>query len=242
MTTLRRTLATLFVLLGFVAPAPALADDAPGGDANAAVARNETDGSTVVRTAFSIRKVNNGVVDQSNEAYALASCMDCRTVAVAFQVVLVRGEAHTVVPVNRAVAVNDRCAVCVTYASATQFVLGVDGPVRFTAAGRQRLAALAADLRTLDQKVPAMTLAELHTAVTAAKNELVSILNSELVVKNDKEDRTEAEDPYTTVEPAEAGSSNARAGEASTAPTSTSTVSGPAGSGQAVTTTASRGA
>ena len=44
-----------------------------------------------------------------NEAYALASCRDCRTVAVAFQVVLVVGSVDVVVPQNLAAAVNYAC-------------------------------------------------------------------------------------------------------------------------------------
>ena len=242
MTSFRRPLAALSILLATVLalPTPAVADDAPGGDANAALAQNTTDGSTVVRTAFSIRKVNDGVVDQSNEAYALASCTACRTVAVAMQVVLVRGSAHYVKPVNRAGALNDKCSTCLTYASATQVVLGVDGPVRFTSDGRRRLAALATALRNLEQQVPTMGAAQLHAAVSAMKAELVSILATQLVVKTNDQDRTETEDPFTTVAPAGTDSPNPAAQSSESTPaSSTATVSGPAGRGEAVTTTSS---
>ena len=45
-------------------------------------------------------------VQNTNEAYALASCSACTTVAVGFQVVLVLGQANVVVPENLSAAVN----------------------------------------------------------------------------------------------------------------------------------------
>ena len=178
----RRLVAVLSLLVAtaLVASSPAsAADDLPGGDDNAAVAVNTEDGGTVFRLAFSIRQVANGVIDETNSAYALASCNDCQTVALAFQVVLVWGGAQVVVPENTAVAYNEQCTECVTYASATQIVLGFDGPVRFTDEGRRRLAALYKALRDLEGED--LTLAQLHAAVTAAKGELLSILDEELV-------------------------------------------------------------
>ena len=65
-----------------------------------------------------------------NEAYALASCRDCRTVAVAFQVVLLVGSVDVVVPQNLAAAVNYACVECVTYALATQLVVTLPGPAQ----------------------------------------------------------------------------------------------------------------
>jgi putative peptide zinc metalloprotease protein len=181
MRTIGRFLAGVLLCIGLTAAPAAASDDAPGGDDNAAVAVNTQDGGSVFRLAFSIRRVSNGVVDQTNAAYALASCTDCQTVALAFQVVLVRGDADVVVPENTAVAYNDQCVECLTYASATQIVLGVDGPVRFTADGRQRLAELYRSLRDLEDQVATMSAAELHGAVTAAKEELIAILSEELV-------------------------------------------------------------
>ena len=62
-----------------------------------------------------------------NEAYAFASCTDCRTVAVAFQVVLVAGQVDVVVPQNLSGALNYACVRCVTQALATQLVVSVPG-------------------------------------------------------------------------------------------------------------------
>jgi putative peptide zinc metalloprotease protein len=157
------------------------ADGGVTGDDNTAVAVNTEDGASIFRLAFSIRRVANGVIDETNSAYALASCTDCQTVALAFQVVLALGDVDVAVPENRAVAYNDQCVECVTYASATQIVLGFDRPTRFTAGGRQRLAALYQSLRSLEERAATMTVNELNAAVQAAKAELVAILEEELV-------------------------------------------------------------
>lgn len=183
MSTLRRYLAVLALppAMAFLVATPAAADDAPGGDQTSAVAVNTEDGAAVFRLAFSIRKVTDGLVDQTNSAYALASCTDCQTVALAFQVVLVNGDTDVVVPENRAVAYNDQCVECLTYASATQIILGYDRPVRFTAAGRQRLSALRRTLKELEARIGELTPAQLHAEVSAAKAELMAILDEELV-------------------------------------------------------------
>jgi putative peptide zinc metalloprotease protein len=183
MTAARRSLAVLSLVLGLLIAAapPSLADDAPGADDNVAVAVNTEDGASVFRLAFSVRLVANGVIDEANRAIALASCTDCQTVALAFQVVLVWGDANVAVPENQAVAYNDQCAECFTFASATQIVLGFDGPVRFTDDGRRRLAELYRALGDLEDQIGELEPAQLLAAVTAAKNELVAILSEELV-------------------------------------------------------------
>lgn len=249
----RRLLAALSVVLAAgvgSASAPVAADDAPGGDANAAVAVNTNDGASVFRLAFSIRKVSNGVVDQTNEAYALASCADCQTVALAFQVVFVRGDSDVATPVNRAVAYNDQCVECLTYASATQIVLGVDGPVRFTAAGRQRLNALEKSLRALEGRIAELDPAQLHAEVTAAKAELVSILQTQVVVKSpgDEGDDDEGDDDApqegatTTAPPAGGSATTTTLGQGSPSTSTggaTASTSAPTSSTTATTSEAS---
>jgi putative peptide zinc metalloprotease protein len=178
---MRRAIAALAISLLALLGAPAATAGAQTADDNAAVAVNTQDGASVFRLAFSVRMVADGVVDQTNTAVALASCTDCQTVALAFQVVLVRGDADVVVPENRAIAVNDQCAECVTYASATQIVLGFDGHVRLTGEGRRRLVALYHALRDLEADVADLSVAELNARVQAAKQELVDILDTELV-------------------------------------------------------------
>jgi len=177
--------AGLLLVGAWPAAAPAGAQERTG-DENIAVAVNTEDGASVFRLAFSVRKVADGIVDQTNTAVALASCTACQTVALAFQVVLVSGDADVVVPENEALAVNVACAECLTYASATQVVLGFDGPVRLTAEGRQRLNTLRRSLRQLEDDVAAMDAAMLHTEVQRAKAELIAIFTEEVVEPGDE--------------------------------------------------------
>ncbi len=73
--------------------------------------------------AFALVWVTDDAVLNTNEAYALASCRGCTAVAVAFQVVLVVGQADVVVPQNLAAAVNYGCVDCLTYALVKQLVV-----------------------------------------------------------------------------------------------------------------------
>ena len=226
-------LALLLAAVLFAAP-PVAADDTPDPDDNVAVAVNTEDGASVFRLAFSVRMAANGVVDEDNHAWALASCTDCQTVALAFQVVLVWNDPNVAVPHNQAVAYNDQCVACLTYASATQIVLGFDGPVRFTDEGRRRLIELQRTLADLENRIGEMSLAELHAAVGAAKQELISILAEELVEAPVPAEATA--DATTTAVPAEPSSqstqtTSATPSTATTAPAageSTTTTSPPA--------------
>ncbi len=202
--------------LTFSVASPASADDAPGGDNTAAVAVNTEDGASLFRLAFSIRQVADGLVDQTNSAYAVANCTDCQTVALAFQVVLVNGDADLVVPENQAVAYNDECVDCLTYASATQYILGYDGPIRFTAEGRSRLHALRQSLLELESRISELSPAQLHAAVSAAKAELLAILDEELVVANAGRDDPESTTTTSTSVPS---TTSTTAGSTTTAPT-----------------------
>ena len=95
----------------------------PGEGDNQAMAVNTTDGCTLYDVAFALVWADGDTVLNTNEAYALASCTECQTVAVAFQVVLIVGEANVVVPQNLSAAVNYSCVQCVTYALAQQLVV-----------------------------------------------------------------------------------------------------------------------
>ena len=103
---------------------------APGPGDNQAIAVNTTDHSVVYDTAFAlVWDTGGGVADNTNQAYALASCTDCAAVSVAFQVVLVVGQTSAAVPENVSVAVNSGCIGCLTYALAVQLFVTLDGPL-----------------------------------------------------------------------------------------------------------------
>jgi len=183
MTFTRRLLAIVTICsLPFLAAPPAGAqDDALGNDDNAAIAVNAADGSSVFRLAFSVRRVAGGqAIDQTNTAIAYASCQDCQTVALAFQVILVQGSAGDIVPENTAIAYNDQCTSCLTYASATQLVLGTGGLSKLTAEGKERLRALEDSLLSLEERSAELTPSELLAEVARAKAELLAIYTEEL--------------------------------------------------------------
>lgn len=174
------TVASLLLLLA----GPAHAWE--GGD-NTAVAVNTKDGTTLFRFAFSIHKVMNGTVDQTNAAVAVSSCTDCQTVAIAIQVVLVMGDADTVTPTNLALAYNIGCTLCETYAAAYQFVWSTSGTVHLTAEGNRKIADIRKRFKELEGA--GLTIEQLQQQVEVLVNELVQVLQQELVVveKSDTE-------------------------------------------------------
>lgn len=94
--------------LALLAPAASLAGEDRSGRSgdNAAQAMNEKAGSSVFDFAFSIRRVAGDVVDEQNSAVAYGSCVECQTVAIALQIVLVEGVPDSVTPTNVAIALN----------------------------------------------------------------------------------------------------------------------------------------
>ncbi len=104
---------------GGAAPAWVFPFNRPGAPAagdNQALAVNTTDGSTTYDVAFALVWADGTSVTNSNSAYAFASCRQCKTVAVAFQVVLMTGDVHVAIPQNISGAVNYSCVQCLTYA------------------------------------------------------------------------------------------------------------------------------
>ena len=147
-------------------PAPAEGD-------NQALAVNTQDGSTVYDVAFALVWADDGAADNVNSAYALASCADCTTVAVAFQVVLVLGQSD-VVPQNLAAAVNYSCLECVTGALAQQLVVTLDGPL--SDATRQELAALWARIAEYGTTLEGRSLSEIRAQLTEFERDILTVL------------------------------------------------------------------
>jgi putative peptide zinc metalloprotease protein len=186
--TLLAAIAASFLLAG---AQPAHAE---GGD-NAAVAVNTKDGSSLFKFAFAVRHVVGDVVDQTNAAVAYASCTDCETTAIAIEIVLVESDTHTFTPTNVALAINESCTACVTFASAYQFVVSTNGPVHFTAEGSQELARIKKAIRDLkDQDLaPAALDARLHELM----GQLKQVLETQLVPAGEAGDAQGGEEPST---------------------------------------------
>lgn len=222
---LRRTIAVTAVALVVAGLVPATAAATTQAD-TVAVAVNTKDGGSVFRLAFSIRRVMDETVDQDNAAVAIASCADCETVALAFQVVLVMSDDPDVVTTdNLAIALNTECSSCTTFASATQFVLGTDGVVRLTEDGQRRLAALRTKLLGLRRED--LTVAELDAVIEAARRELKSILETELVVvqpeESDERAGTTASSSTTTTTSTPTSSSTTTSSTTSSSTSTTTT-------------------
>ena len=143
---------------------------------NQAAAFNTTDGSMKYDIAFALVWAEGDEVLNVNEAHAYASCSDCVTVAVAFQVVLIMDDAQVVVPQNLAVAANYECYRCITAALASQLVLSVE-----ETPGEEQLLSLVGvwnRLTEFGQNITSFSLAEISAQLEAFKEEIVAILGS----------------------------------------------------------------
>ena len=143
---------------------------------NQAAAYNTTDGAMMYDVAFALVWATGDDVRNVNEAHAYASCSNCVTVAVAFQVVLIMDNAHVAVPQNLSVAANYDCYQCITAAIASQLVLSVED-----APGDEQQLAISdvwGRLTEFGRTITAYSLAEISTQLDAFKAEISAILNA----------------------------------------------------------------
>jgi putative peptide zinc metalloprotease protein len=151
--------------------------DAPGPGDNQALAVNTQDGSTVYDVAFALVWDTDGQATNDNSAYALASCNNCTTVAVGFQVVIVIGQADLVMPTNVAVAVNYSCVACMTYALATQLVITL--PHELSDDAMAQLQALWAQVAQLAAHIEDIPLDQLQATLTNIESQVLAIVAEE---------------------------------------------------------------
>jgi putative peptide zinc metalloprotease protein len=159
---------------------------------------NTTDGSTSSEVALALVWVTDGEpVEQRNEAWALARCQDCRTLAIAFQVLLVVDYAEIVTPINAAVAANWECESCVTHALAVQLLATLSRqPSEQTVSA---ITALWAQLEQVAQSFEQLPLDVVHAYLAAVRNAILSILvrNGELSLGESREDAETATESAT---------------------------------------------
>ena len=168
--------------------------EAPRAGDNQALAVNTEDGTVVYDVAVALVWLKDGeTADNRNEAYALASCTACTTVAVAFQVVLVVGQSEAVAPVNAAVAANGGCLECATTALAVQLVVTLrDMP-------SERVQAQVEDaLARLDGLA---SLPDPYGSVKAVEAEVLALLVAEGLVEQDETTETAATTATTSPAP-----------------------------------------
>jgi putative peptide zinc metalloprotease protein len=155
----------------FNLPAP------PGEGDNQALAYNTVDGSSIFELAYSLDWVVDGTVDNTNEAYALAHCVDCLTVVAAFQVVLILGQADVIVPQNIAVAVNTGCLECITTAIALQLVVTMTGPL--TDEGMAQLDQIWDQLAALEEQMDELTPTEIYAELVEIETAILQVITEE---------------------------------------------------------------
>jgi len=147
------------------------------------------------RVKWQDRNTRARTVKVRNEAFAYASCRDCGAAAVAFQVLLA-SRATDLTVTNDAVAVNERCENCSTFAGAYQFVVAGGGDLRLTRAG-------AASLRKLQWKVNRMRAARLDPEEAQARadelaDRVLQVLLTEVVAKQRPSSRQGGRPPVPT--------------------------------------------
>jgi putative peptide zinc metalloprotease protein len=142
---------------------------------NQSLAVNTTDHSVTYEVAIAwVWATDGDPVLNVNEAYAFASCSDCVTVAVAFQVVVIVGDANVVVPQNLSAAVNYECFACITAAVASQLVVTVEA---LPGLDRQiALAELWEEISAFAASIPTLPLADVIARLEEYKEQIVAIL------------------------------------------------------------------
>ena len=116
-------------------------------------------------------------VEENNEAWALASCTNCATRAVAYQVLMTLPGAEVIAPVNAAVAANYECRSCLTEAIAVQLVVSVTGipSVEAQALIEQAMAKVEA----LDVQLRTLSAGQIYTILQASQLEIMQILDED---------------------------------------------------------------
>ncbi|MFP5255251.1 MAG: hypothetical protein ACLGI8_05305 [Acidimicrobiia bacterium] len=191
--------------------------DAPGPGDNQALVVNYEDGSSQLAYSPSLDWVTDGSpVHSTNQAYALASCVDCRSLAVAFQVVLIVGDHHEIVPRNEAVAVNHTCSACTTRSLAIQTVLVLrEAPDDATLAELRQLWSRVEALRS---RIGSRPLSQLRAELVALQGQLIELFGADVATRQAD---TDADDtPATDLD------GDGEVGDDATATTTSSSVYG----------------
>ncbi|MGW1345715.1 hypothetical protein ACWCOV_32015 [Kribbella sp. NPDC002412] len=143
---------------------------------NQAFAVNTTNDSVIYDIAFALvwAEGSSGPVTNTNEAYAFASCTNCAAVAIAFQVVLVIGDADIVVPQNLAGALNYDCVQCLTYALATQLVVTLDRAL--STDGIAALNQVWAQLADFARSIQQYPLSELRDRLSSFEQQILDVI------------------------------------------------------------------
>jgi len=151
---------------------------APGPGGNQAMAIATQDGGTLYDVAFALVWARGDTVLNRNEAYAFASCIECRAIAVSFQVVLIVGHADVVAPQNISAAVSSNCLRCVTQALAVQLAITV--PPDFTPAAKAQLHKLWVGIMQFSRQLKGMSFADIQAQLADYEDQILAIVKPAL--------------------------------------------------------------
>ncbi|MBV9290991.1 MAG: hypothetical protein JO222_00970 [Frankiales bacterium] len=199
---------------------------APGPGGNQAMAIATQDGSTAYDVAFAMVWADHPTVLNRNEAYAFASCKNCRALAVSFQVVLIVGHANVVAPQNISAAVSYHCLKCLTQALAVQLVVTLPGKVDHS---RQvALDKLWAQILVFSHHLNGMSFADIQQQLASYEQQILAIVKPLLPATQNTSLSSASPTPSGTPTPSVAGLAPASASP--TAPGASGASGGPSAS------------
>ncbi len=155
----------------FNRPAPAGVGD------NQTLAVNTSDGTVVYDVAFAMVWADGNTVLNKNEAYAFASCTDCQATAISFQVVLIVGQAHVIVPQNISAAVNYDCVSCLAQALAVQLAVTLPGDP--SASEVQDLNTLWSQIQEFSKHVQGLSFTEIQARLDSYEQQILDIIKKD---------------------------------------------------------------
>lgn len=182
-------------------PVTAAAGDDDHLVSTSAYAVAQADGQVSTVADVDRRRTRSDIVRADNVAVAYAHCTDCRSLAVAFQIVFASRRATDIVADNTAVAVNDHCDRCVSQAFAAQFIVASDGKLSLTADGVRQLNEVRQRLRRLAADPPSPAVVD--AVVTGLIAQVADVLSTDLRTRVDVHRHRSSQ--LGTAPPAEAG-------------------------------------
>ena len=149
----------------------------PGVGDNQTLAVNTSSGTVVYDVAFAMVWADQNTVLNKNEAYAFAHCQDCQATAISFQVLLIVGQAHVIVPQNISGAVNYDCVSCLAQALAMQLVVTL--PNNPSATELQQLTALWQQIQQFSQHLRGLSFTDIRNRLTDYERQIMAIIKQD---------------------------------------------------------------
>ena len=149
-----------------------------GWSLNSATAYNFGHGRLKARTRAALVQTRSPWVNATNRAVARSRCSDCRTVAVALEVVVASGSPATPSFTNHADALSENCTRCETLAMAYQLVL-LKPASRLSNTGVARLNEIAGQLASLTRT--SLPIDQVAAGVDGLAAQAAHVLSEEVV-------------------------------------------------------------